>query len=630
MFNKEIQDALAALGVVNVPGVSELSFEVGLEERKLGAEDFALALVQGDDESLEIQGQNGSVHIRWIFEAWNNGYFVKLEMEKDELPLCQSLAPLVLNYEFDSTRTGWRVPTLGTDVLNVGLYALEEIDESHASSSMMRGIFPDSRNPGLFLGSRLPQHFLHLYTLEKTGEGSLRFSARTSFPDGPQRATRLCSETTWVCTTRSLRHALDAYSEHLPLLPSKRSPVGWNSWDYYFFTVSLDDMIENMEAIQADPRLSAQVKYIVVDAGWEHQDGEWQPNYKFPGSPEYPDGMTRLAAEIRRRGFIPGLWSAAVFAHPFCKIAMRDYDMLIKNEYGDPEMIYGRYIVDPTHPKGENFLRTTYTRLYQAGFRLFKIDFIDALVFAKRFHDPTKGPYEALQHLFTIIRECITEESHLLGCSFPQECGPGYCDSQRTGIDIHNQWTHIEWAIDYLQLGYWWHERISTADPDFLVVRGTDTSIEAETNVLNPAAHHPNPPRWRRGPVFHYEEAKTWASIVSLSGGNVFLGDRISMLNERGKELAARVLSPSSSPAKPLDCGDGAHASLWLAGSGNRHRLGIINWTDQTEQRLFAFTEYGLDTPADVQDFWTDEKLPVVDGCLTVTVPPHGCALVEW
>ena len=46
--------------------------------------------------------------------------------------------------------------------------------------------------------------------------------------------------------------------------------------------------------------------------------------------------------------------------------------------------------------------------------------------------------------------------------------------------------THAKWAFEYLQTQYGLHNRIAVNDPDFLLVRGLDTSTETETNVLNP------------------------------------------------------------------------------------------------------------------------------------------------
>ena len=51
----------------------------------------------------------------------------------------------------------------------------------------------------------------------------------------------------------------------------------------------------------------------------------------------------------------------------------------------------------------------------------------------------------------------------------------------------------MEWVVDSILHNYWLHNRIWINDPDFLIVRGMDTSTEKETNVMNPNANNPNP-----------------------------------------------------------------------------------------------------------------------------------------
>jgi hypothetical protein len=188
----------------------------------------------------------------------------------------------------------------------------------------------------------------------------------------------------------------------------------------------------------------------------------------------------------------------------------------------------------------------------------------------------------------------------------------------------------VEWVADYLQLRYWLHNRIWINDPDFVVVRGQDTSIEAETNVTNPAAHQPNPPRWRSGPVFTLDEARTWAGLVTLAGGSQFLSDRIAQLNAAGLDLLNALPAPAGVAARPLDLGDADRAALWLQELPGGYRLGIINWSDEVASFDFEFARYGLAAPAHLTDTWTKESSPVTGQTWRVQLQPHASALVEW
>ncbi|MBQ9336101.1 MAG: alpha-galactosidase, partial [Lentisphaeria bacterium] len=130
---------------------------------------------------------------------------------------------------------------------------------------------------------------------------------------------------------------------------------GWNSWDYYRWTITEDEVMKNAEFIAADPVLKQHVKRIIVDDGWQYCYGEWDAN------PNFPSGMKKLADRIRKLGFKPGLWLAPSIVEPHCRIAQMDYDMLACSEGGQPCLGFkcvGRYgfLLDPTVPKSQKFL----------------------------------------------------------------------------------------------------------------------------------------------------------------------------------------------------------------------------------------------------------------------------------
>ncbi len=626
------QVALDDIARVIGSGVSAPAFRVLLDGGavQLTSDQCDLQLAAADNGDTVFTGQGQGVTVRWRFAPERDGYWVTLDVAAERPLGCVAIESLILTYRPGVEVGAWRVPAFGesdVNVYHVGLLRVRDFETEKPPDSTICGAFPDGAAPGLFLGTRLPQRFRHLYTVRTPDAAGVEFRATTRFMEGMQGEAALTSETTWVCGSRGLRAGLETYADHIPLVDAPQPPpTGWNSWDYYFRTVSLDDLIENMDAIGREPELAATLRYMVVDDGWQHNDGEWQPNYRWPG------GLERAVEEIKQRGFTPGVWTAPVLVQTLSLPASRTPEMLVQDRWGDPQPggVAERYTLDPTHPVAQEFLREFYTRLYRIGFRLFKVDYVSELLAAERFHDPTAGPYDALRTLFALIRECVTDESHIIGCSLPPECGPGVCDSGRLGIDIHNHWSHVEWVADYLQLRYWLHNRIWVNDPDFLVVRGLDTSTETETNVTNPAAHQPEPPRWRRGPVFTLDEARTWAMLVALTGGSLFLSDRVAALNEAGMALLRAMPAPTGVSARPLDLGDADRAALWLQDSGGRYRLGVINWSDEARKIRFDYAEHGLDAPAKVQDMWTGEALRVNGGASEVRLEPHASAFWEW
>lgn len=592
----------------------------------LTAADFAWTQTPADDGAVMLRGACNDILATWSFVPWLDGWWITLALESDAPLNCAAICNAIIDYAPATDDIGaWWTMNFGASVHTAGIHRIDEIDERRREDRTLRGAFPNAADAGLFLGTRFPQTHEHVYALDRS-DNHLRFTSETRFRESIGRQQRLVSETTWVCASKNAREALEAFAQHVPITNAAPIPVGWNSWDYYFSTVTLEDVIENMETICNDAGLRDRIHYIVVDMGWEHAWGEWQPNYCFPG------GLERLAQEITSRGFVPGIWCAPICVQSLTRPALRRPEMLVKNEYGDPQpsLESNHFIVDPTHPAGEAFLREVFTRLHHIGFRLFKIDFVNDFTRNLRYHDPSAGPYDVMRRLFRIIRECVGDESHIIGCSLPAEAGAGVADSGRIGIDIHNQWSHVEWVCDHLQQCWWLHRRVWINDPDFLVVRGRDTSLEEETNVTNPNAHNPHPPRWRSGPAFTLNEARAWASMVTMSGGSVFLSDRITKLNAAGRALIDKVIEPLDVAAVPMDLCDSKRASLWLQRLPNAMRLTVINWHDEAVTRKIELVQFAKRAPAQVRELWSEALLPVVNGCVEMQLPAHGCAVLMW
>lgn len=597
---------------------------------------ISVAGAQVDAQQLKMQLQSESKTLHRYEGHWNN-CTVEVEVRKKgkilylsgcltaEEPLdCDSVALSLLWQQEGADLSGYYVPEFGT----TGMQTLAERTESRESSRFC-GLFGGSHTPALLLGTVLPQNDRHMYRAQLVTQDTVQFTATTYYTKGRSMQKQLQTETTALFFGMAPVKALEAYAELTPSLPADKFAeplVGWNTWDYYFNAVSQDDMAENLEEICRDEALRSRMKYMILDDGWECREGEWYANHRFP------DGMAALAEKIRDKGLIPGIWTNGCQLNALSYPAWRMGDMILRDARGNAIMVDGMYVYDPTHPVGEAFLTDTYTRLYEAGYRVYKVDFVSSLLKAYTFHDPNCGPYEAIRRLFAIIRKCVGPESHIVGCSFPAECGAGYVDSSRIGYDIHNHWEHVKMVLDSLQLRWWENGRLFRIDPDFLVVRGKDTSKEKETNVFNPC---PNPEhvkdslvnRWRQGPVFDRYEAETWANIVVFAGGNLLLSDRLSMLNDEGKALLHSHLQPNPVTARPLDLGDGPYAGLWYSEDAEAHRLLVINHKDTAQTMVVDGANWGLKLSGNLT---CTKEYTLKNGKLSVPLQAHESAVVTW
>lgn len=392
-------------------------------------------------------------------------------------------------------------------------------------------------------------------------------------------------------------------------------PIGWSTWDYYFTDINEQCVKENVDFIAADKILSKKVRYIAIDDGWEQSEGFWREGATFPS------GLESVAEYIKGKGFKAGIWTCPVRINTLCPTVMRRNAFLLKDEYGDPIIYDGYYVLDPTHPDGEKFIRETFSYLRLYGFEFYKIDFIGHILAGERFYDKTAGHYDAIRRLLEIIRETVGN-SHIMGCNMPYGVGYGYVDSRRVGLDIHNTYGHIVKCSEIFLPQFAAHDKIYHNDLDYLVVRGEETSYKDEYNVLNPTKgfwkmHKPQGFVWRCGNDFTYNEAKIWCALQLVSGSSLFLGDRLSKLNGAGLDLIYKTMEnadfisgePDGIFEKPLP-------SVWK----KENAVAVFNFTDS--EKTFCITAL---KDKKYKDVFSERVLSPNSGNAVIKLEPHDC-----
>ena len=103
--------------------------------------------------------------------------------------------------------------------------------------------------------------------------------------------------------------------------------------------------------------------------------------------------------------------------------------------------------------------------------------------------------------------------------------------------DIHIHWGHVLRNAAALSVRWWMQGRLWNGDPDFLVVRGPDTAAPpfGRLQEIKPLGTGYG---WCAGRHFTQMEARTWALLVHVSGGDVVLSDPLPQLRPAGLEAA--------------------------------------------------------------------------------------------
>lgn len=401
----------------------------------------------------------------------------------------------------------------------------------------------------------------------------------------------------------------------------RETPTGWNSWDYYQGAVTMDDLRAEMAAINASP-LRGKLRYLVIDMGWENCWGDWRPNRKFPKRP------AAIAAAIRAAGFEPGIWLAPLQASTYLPAARHDRARYLRDASGEPVVAQGHgacLLHDPTHPDTEAWLRETCAGLREAGFSLFKVDYLYRNYFDlyDQPHEAATGRAEIPRRFLQIIRDTIGPEAHLLSCGAPLPSALGLADSARISTDIHNFWGHVRNSAVQIAGTQWLNGRLWVNDPDFALIRSPATSADPYLNPPYARRPYTDPAAfWMAGNDASAEELRTWLSLVHLCGGSLFAGDSIARLNARGLSELDRLFSaPVTAPAVPLDLFSGEPPRWWLTEEAGATCLGVFNWSDEPSE-----VPLPGNTPASGVDYWTGERLQMGSA---VVLPAHGALVVR-
>lgn len=321
-----------------------------------------------------------------------------------------------------------------------------------------------------------------------------------------------------------LRSCASAIAETMHARQIQPPAFHWCSWYYHYQNMSqsiLEEYVKNF------PEAAPGLRYIQLDAGYCPSLGDWLlPNHLFP------EGLAKASMTILKAGYLPGIWIGPFMAGDH-SVLYRDHpDWILRDLRGNPvtrirsynePKVWGNpdgnyYVLDTSHPKAMEYLRSVFRTLHQWGFRLFKTDFmlwnmIDSSQ-VKRY-DPSRTSVEILRDTLEMIREEIGEESYLLGCIAPFLPFIGYADGMRIAGDVGAQWEGAYGPVNLLrelQADHYFQNLYWQNDPDSVLLREFDIFLKPH-------------------------EIESLALLQAISGGVVTTSDPIHCLTEERKKL---------------------------------------------------------------------------------------------
>ena len=392
-------------------------------------------------------------------------------------------------------------------------------------------------------------------------------------------------------------------------------PSGWCSWYFFYQEIDENEIKLNAKWI-ADNLKDYGVQYVQIDDGWQgagHGLGEnrdWTTIDK-----RFPSGMDQLAAYIKSLGLKAGIWLAPHGQSNEAIVKSHSGVFLLKPDGASAASTWeGTYLVDPSTPESQRYLKDLFTRLAGWGYEYFKIDGQPIVVREyrnkKSFMKAAKSAGdtdELYRDTLKSIREGIGQRSYLLGCWVVPLEGIGLMNGSRIGADVLPNWDGFKYAMRATMQYYFLHNIAWYTDPDVFIVRA------------------PMP----------LEQARAWATLQGLTGQAALMSDRLVDLSPERVELIKRVYPAVD--IRPLDLFSAdRNKRIWDLKINHLGRqydvVGSFNF-DETKPIVsyVAWKDLGLPEAATVHvfDFWHKEYLGAFEKGISLELLPASTRVLS-
>ncbi|MGH9969024.1 MAG: NPCBM/NEW2 domain-containing protein [Pyrinomonadaceae bacterium] len=383
-------------------------------------------------------------------------------------------------------------------------------------------------------------------------------------------------------------------------------PSGWCSWYFYYQEINEDEVKRNAKWIAENLKDYGAV-YVQLDDGWQgtgHGLGEnrdWTTIDK-----RFSSGMDSLAAYIKSLGLKPGIWLAPHGQSNEAVVKRNHGVFLLKPDGTSASSTWeGKFLVDPSTPESQQYLKDLFSTLSRWGYEYFKIDGQPIVVREYRnkkssMQNPAADTDQLYRDTLESIRAAIGPDRYLLGCWVVPLEGVGLMNGSRIGADVLPNWDGFKFALRATMEYYFLHNIAWYADPDVLVVRS------------------PLP----------LEQARAWATLQGLTGQALLTSDRLMDLSAERVELLRRVYPAVD--ILPLDLfKTERNKRIWdlkVSHLGRNYDVvGVFNFDDARPAPTYvSWQDLGLPQAEAVHvfDFWNKEYLGAWEKGITVDLSP--------
>lgn len=401
------------------------------------------------------------------------------------------------------------------------------------------------------------------------------------------------------------------------------APTGWMSWNIYFDKAGAK---ENLEEAKLGKKYFQPfgMEFWSIES-WQGNSNEL-PVSKFynvdreVNKEQFPEGMKKLADDIRALGFRPGMWIVP-YGTGNEEFYKKHKNWFLHNAQGKPIQTWpGKFTLDISNPEVLTHLRGVFqTYRKDWGYEFFKIDGMSIGEFwptqktwkpemRARLSDTKHGDWN--ERFIRNFRAGLGDDAVILACG-TSVTAPGVlmADASRIGADIVNPNKPVTWknilrqALESLKRLYT-HNIIVYNDPDTLMV---NTAISLE-------------------------EAQVTTTVVSLPGQVTFDGDKLADLPQSRIRLIQQALPVCDvHPMELYSIWD--RLPIWNLAVARPflkwNVAAVFNWGEEETIRNLDFKELGLDSTKEyaLYEFWTNEYYGTARTDLKIKLPAHSVRL---
>jgi len=506
-------------------------------------------------------------------------------------------------------------------------------DLGEARKGMLRAvgsqlIYNHESGESLFLGALTSDRLLTIFHLKEQGTGAdakilsyeavatgtteiMKEESLLSSPASEQvslslpvnAGASLSSERLMFAVGTDYHAQLEQYGHVVKLLHKARvnapTPMGWWSWTAYYFGLNQGATIANADWLAENLKNSG-YNYFQIDEGYQYARGE----YTTPDANLFPRGLGYVADAVRRTGLKFGVWTAPFEVSERAWVYQNHKDWLLHNAAGQLIHIGSvtdhtdlLYVLDTTNPGSQEYLKQTYSTLYNWGVRFIKMDFMDDSAVEGSYYRPNTTALEAQRIGLAIIRKAVGEDVVLDKDGSTMLNPVGLVDAGRISQDTGHTFEASRDAASGIAARYYMNRNYFIADPDAFTV---------STQTVDDQS-------WHGGQrSLTLDEAKVSIALAAVSGGMFELGDdlptlgaspeRVSLVKNTELIDMAR-LGRSSVPVDLMTytASDGQPSVFLLKEDNRQSILTIFNWTERELNRTLPFSAMGLKEPGKYQ-----------------------------